>query len=93
MRGCSTGTSKAQLHRSRQRLRELFQKDQNNATPGKTLSANRFTFEAEPPGNPVDHPSVHSNKIVPFRRKRDLATGDLTSKIDHSPADACAAVK
>jgi RNA polymerase sigma-70 factor (ECF subfamily) len=35
MRGCSTGTSKSQLRRSRLRLRELLQKDKNNGTPTK----------------------------------------------------------
>jgi RNA polymerase sigma-70 factor, ECF subfamily len=89
MRGCSTGTSKSQLHRSRLRLRELLQKDQNNGTPGKT-SGNRRRCEAEPPGN---HPPVQGNKIVPFKRPRDIAIGDLTSEIDHSTADACAAAK
>ena len=93
MRGCSTGTSKSQLHRSRLRLRELLQKDQNNGTPGKTLSANCFTFEAEPPGNLVHHPPVHGNKIVPFKRQRDIAIADLTGEIEYSTADACAAVK
>ena len=93
MRGCSTGTSKSQLHRSRLRLRELLQKDQNNDTPGKTHSANRPTFEVAPPGNRVQHPPVHSNKIVPFKRKREIATDDSTSKNDHSPVDACAACK
>jgi RNA polymerase sigma factor (sigma-70 family) len=48
------------------------------------FSANRFTFEAVPPGN---HPLVRGNKIVPFRRKRDAAIGHLKSEID-STADA-----
>lgn len=90
MRGCSTGTSKSQLHRSRLRLRELLQKDHNNGTPGKTHSGNRFTCEAAPAGN---HPPVDGNKIVPFKRQRDIAIGDLTREIAHSIADACAAAK
>jgi RNA polymerase sigma-70 factor (ECF subfamily) len=90
MRGCSTGTSKSQLHRSRLRLRELLQKDQNNGTPGKPHSANGFDFEAVSPGNP---PPVRGNKIVPFKRKRDIPIGDLTSGIDNSTAHACAAAR
>jgi RNA polymerase sigma-70 factor, ECF subfamily len=93
MRGCTTGTSKSQLHRSRLRLRELLQKDQNNDTPGKTHSANRPAFEVVPPGNRVQRPPVHGDKIVPFKRKKDIATGDLTGEIDNSTAPACAAAK
>jgi RNA polymerase sigma-70 factor (ECF subfamily) len=90
MRGCSTGTSKSQLHRSRLRLRELLQKDQNNGKLGKTHAANDFTFEAAPPGN---HRPVHGNRIVPFKRTTDVPIGDFTSEIDDSTADACVAVK
>jgi RNA polymerase sigma-70 factor (ECF subfamily) len=94
MRGCSTGTSKSQLHRSRLRLRELLQKDQNNGALGKANTANCFDFEAECPGRLVHHPPVHGNKIVPFKRKRDAPIRDLTTEIDRSPAaHACAAVK
>ena len=90
MRGCSTGTSKSQLFRSRMRLRQLLQNDQNNGTPGRTHSANCFDFEAMPPDN---HPPVHGNKIVPFKRKRPIPIVDLTSGIDNSTAHACAAAK
>ena len=83
-RGRSTGTSKSQPRQSR-RLRELPQRGQNNGSPGKIRSANCFTFEAVPPGN---HPPARGNKIVPFRRKRDAAIGDLKSEIDDSTADA-----
>jgi RNA polymerase sigma-70 factor (ECF subfamily) len=91
MRGCSTGTSKSQLHKSRLRLRELLQKDQKNGTPGKTHSDNRVTFETVPPSNRVHHPPVRGNSIVPFKRKKDMAIRDLTSEIDSSTVDACAA--
>lgn len=90
MRGCSTGTSKSRLRRTRLRLRELLQKDKNNGTPGNTHPANLLTLEAVPTGN---HPPVHGNKIVPFKRKREVAIGDLTNEFDNSTADACAAFK
>jgi len=83
-RGRSTGTSKSQPRKSR-RLPELSQKGQSNGSPGKTRSANCFTFGAVPPGN---HPPARGNKIVPFRRKRYAAIGDLKSEIDDSTADA-----
>ena len=88
-RGRSTGTSKSQPRKSR-RLPELSQKGQNNGSPGKTRSANGFTFEAVPPGN---HPPARGNKIVPFRRKRDAAIGELKSEIDEPTADAGAVSK
>jgi len=88
-RGRSTGTSKSQPRKSR-RLRELPQKGQNNGSPGKTRSANCFTFEAVPP---VNRPPARGNKIVPFRRKRDAAIGDLKSEIEDSTADAGAVFK
>jgi len=87
-RGRSTGTSKSQLQKGR-RLRELPQKGQNNGSPGKTRSANCFTFGSVP-GN---HPPAGGNKVVPFRRKRDAAIGDLKSEIDDSSADAGAVFK
>jgi RNA polymerase sigma-70 factor (ECF subfamily) len=93
MRGCSTGTSKSQLHKSRLRLRELLQKDQKNGTPRKTHSADRVTFETVPPSNRAHHPPVRGNSIVPFKRKKDMAIGDLTSEIDSSTVDAYAASK
>ncbi len=88
-RGRSTGTSKPQPRKSRRR-RELPQKAQDNGSPGKTRSANCLTFEAVPPGN---HPPARGNKIVPFRRKRNAAIGDLKSEIDDSTADAGAVFK
>ena len=88
-RGRSKGTSKSQPRKSR-RLRELPQKGQNNGSPGKTRSANGFTLETVPPGN---HPPARGNKIVPFRRKRDAAIGDLKSEIDDWTADAGAVLK
>jgi RNA polymerase sigma-70 factor (ECF subfamily) len=93
MRGCSTGNSKSQLHKSRRRLREQPQKGQKNGTPGKTHSANRVTFETVPPSNRVHHPPVRGNSIVPFKRKKDMAIGDLTREIDSSTVDFCAASK
>jgi len=84
-----TEESKSKLRKGR-RLRELPQKSQNNGSPRKTRSANRITFEAVPPGN---HPPVRGNNIVPFRRKRDAAIGDLKSEIDDSSADAGAVFK
>ncbi len=88
-RGRSTGTSKSQLHKGRRR-RERSQKGQNNRSPGKTRSANCFTFGSVPPGN---HPPARGNNIVPFRRKRDAAIGDLKSEIDDSTADAGVVLK
>jgi RNA polymerase sigma-70 factor, ECF subfamily len=84
MLGCSTGTSKSQLHKTRRRLRELLRADLNNDTQGKSQTANRFPFEAAMPGDRDYFSPVDCNKIIPFKRKKDRVIEELTREIDDS---------
>jgi RNA polymerase sigma-70 factor (ECF subfamily) len=83
MLGCSTGTSKSQLHKTRRRLRELLRADRNNDTQGKSQSGNRSPFGAAAPSHSDYFSPVDSNKIIPFKRKKDRVIGELTrEKVD-----------
>jgi RNA polymerase sigma-70 factor, ECF subfamily len=81
MLGCSTGTSKSQLHKTRRRLRELLRADLNNDTQGKTT---RLPFGAATSGDRDYFSPVDCNKIIPFRRKKDRVIEELTREIDDS---------
>jgi len=81
MLGSSTGSSKSQLHKTRRRLRELLRAGLNNDTLGKSQTAKRFPFGAALARGGDYFSPVDRDKIIPFKRKRDIVVGKSTRKL------------
>jgi len=81
MLGSSTGSSKSQLHKTRRRLRELLRAGLNNDKLGKSQTAKRFPFGAALARGGDYFSPVDRDKIIPFKRKRDIVVGKSTRKL------------
>ncbi len=86
LRGCSTGNSKLQLHRTRLRLRRLIQQDQNNDTQVQHESAKEFEFAPAPSRDRDQHSPANSNSVVPFKPRKTTVMERLNDKSGESTA-------
>ena len=75
------GSSKSRLHKTRRRLRELLRAGLNNDTLGKSQTAKRFPFGAALARGGDYFSPVDRDKIIPFKRKRDIVVGKSTRKL------------